>query len=615
MKKKWAMAIAAILIACLVPAGYLLAQTDNAIINLSGGGMGYSTALLTDPDKIPILVIRPGPDTRLEDMSFEIRLTNAIWDLDTFRESGIENFGMVDQDGAFSPIVSASGYLTGHQDNAGVKYSMKIGDRANVAVVTLDPYYPVTSFDALYIPILAEITGSPATLTLYDPDISGLSTDGVFMFASGSVGNITTQARAGGTREFSETVSLYDVTIRELVNMAMVSGVMSLRAPSGYAWTNIEQIQLTGRNDAGLGIVSRAYAIAALGAVDRAELRLELAMSNSSTEPRSLILRNLQLTALEENTSYGPVSITLSGCNMESETIRVANRIRADYTLRAENRTLPILTAGSVPLGTTAAGFQTLQVTWEEATPGRWRGDARTTFTLPAGIEAWAVAVSTSGLDHNLPNDTMIRRIDENAFGMNTELTGNWVLAANGLSVQNLRPNRARTARLELTFYVTVDSAFTGPVYLTAGGSSLAHEASVVIAEVVEKLPGGALALTIGSNTITRGNETMLMDVAPFIEEGYTMVPVSFVARAVGRPEDSVKWDGEARTVTIDTGTRVAVLTIDSREMTVNGSVLEIPIAALIRDGRTFVPFRVLGEQILGLAVDWIEETRTAIFR
>jgi hypothetical protein len=104
------------------------------------------------------------------------------------------------------------------------------------------------------------------------------------------------------------------------------------------------------------------------------------------------------------------------------------------------------------------------------------------------------------------------------------------------------------------------------------------------------------------------------MDVAPYIEDGYTMVPVSFVARALGLPTGGVLWDGDARTVTIDTGTRVAVLTIGSDQMLIGGVAVGIPKAPTIRGDRTFLPFRVLGEYVLGVAVYWDEDAQTATY-
>jgi hypothetical protein len=163
-----------------------------------------------------------------------------------------------------------------------------------------------------------------------------------------------------------------------------------------------------------------------------------------------------------------------------------------------------------------------------------------------------------------------------------------------------------------------------GPVYVSLSGCNIVSE-TVIVADrvegddepdepVAEAAVAPQVVLTIGSLAMKVGDGTITMDAAPYIEDGYTMAPVSFVARALGIPADGVKWDEEARTVTIDIGDGVAVLTIDSRQMSLRGVVVEMPKAPAIRDGRSFLPFRVLGEQVLGATVDWDADAGTATF-
>ena len=614
MAKKAIVAATLILFLTMLSAGAVCASTDNDIMNLSGGREGYSTAILTDPDKIPVLVIQPQGNTRLENCSFEVRLTNAYWDFDSFRAMGIADYGDVDDNGIFSPVVSNSGYLTMRQSPEGVPYQMEIGDRREVVVVTLDPWYPVSSYDAIYIPLLAEITGNPASVELDDPDANGLSADGALIFSSGAAGTITTQVRPGAVQTFSQTVTLPDLTIQELVSRAMVGGTLTLSAPTGYEWIDIDQIQIAGRNTSGPAITARSFATEGTGArPNPSVLRLELTLNENPNQTRALLLKNLRLSVAEGNDIYGPVPVTLSGCNMERETVRVAERIRVDYTFTADAGDLPKLAAGDYPADAATERIRTLKVTLEESVAGRWRASGRTTFTLPAGITARAVTVNSANLETGLAADTLIRRIDENAYALHTD-NGDWTLAANGLTVQNLKPVSGQKARLELTFYIVAEESFRGPVYLTAGGNALTYELSTAIADVVEKAASGSVVLTIGSYDMLVGSERITMDVAPYIEDGYTMVPVSYVARALGLPADGVAWDEETRTVTIHTAQKTAVLTIDVYELAIDGVVVEIAKAPVIRDGRTFLPFRVLGEQILGVAVGWDAQAGEATF-
>ena len=90
-------------------------------------------------------------------------------------------------------------------------------------------------------------------------------------------------------------------------------------------------------------------------------------------------------------------------------------------------------------------------------------------------------------------------------------------------------------------------------------------------------------------------------DTAPYLVTdenggGYTMVPVRFIAEALGA---NVSWDGTARKVGID---------LDGRhfELTIGQLVPGTPVAAVIRYSRTFVPLRYVMESF-GARVGWTQ--------
>ncbi len=618
MKRRLSFLLTILLLISVLPAGLLFAETSNSIINLAGAKAGYSIAILSEPERIPVLVIQPQSGTRLQGISFELRLTNAYWDFDAYSRMGMENYGDVNKDGEFTPENSKEGYLTGRQWPQGLSYVMSPGSKDTTAVITIDPYTVVSSYDALYIPMLVEVTGSPAAVEIYDPASSGLSTGGAYTFASSGLGGaITTQVKPGESKDFSQTVVLEDLIIQELEPGAMVGGTLTLLAPKGYSWINIDQIQLAGRKTSGLAVKDRYYAVEGVNATPNpAAVKLDLAMNNeNSGEGRAFILKNLQLAAAEDNTAYGAVAVTLSGCNMERETVKVANRIKVDYSLKAAAAALPKLTAGYDPADAVNENIKTVKVVLEESVAGRWWAEGRTSFTLPAGITARAVKVTTTNFAFDLPQDTLIKRIDENAYALNTANSGSWTLAANGLTIRNASVKQDHKAKVEMTFYITADASYSGPVFLTAGGSGLSHETAVAIAEVVAKPAGtDTVELTVGSKQLKVGSEKIEMDVAPYIKDGFTMVPVSYAARALGLPEGSIEWDGQAKTVKIESGEKTVLLTIDSKEMLIDGQSVEISAAPIIKEGRTFLPFRVLGEQILGVTVGWDADKGIASF-
>ncbi|RKD22011.1 Copper amine oxidase N-terminal domain-containing protein [Caminicella sporogenes DSM 14501] len=118
----------------------------------------------------------------------------------------------------------------------------------------------------------------------------------------------------------------------------------------------------------------------------------------------------------------------------------------------------------------------------------------------------------------------------------------------------------------------------------------------------------------IGSKEYQVGDEIRTADVAPYIKDGRTMLSVRFVAEAMGVPSENIVWNGEARTVTIFKGDRIAQLTIGSNILTVNGTKVVMDTVAEIKDGRTMLPIRFIA-QALGADISWDGSTRTVTIK
>jgi len=99
-------------------------------------------------------------------------------------------------------------------------------------------------------------------------------------------------------------------------------------------------------------------------------------------------------------------------------------------------------------------------------------------------------------------------------------------------------------------------------------------------------------------------------DVAPFVDSnGRTMAPVRFISEAL---DAKVYWSPSAQTVTIRRDTTVISLAIGSAQITVDGKTTAMDTAAVVKDGRTFVPVRYIAEA-LRLSVDWDGEANAVI--
>ncbi len=96
------------------------------------------------------------------------------------------------------------------------------------------------------------------------------------------------------------------------------------------------------------------------------------------------------------------------------------------------------------------------------------------------------------------------------------------------------------------------------------------------------------------------------MDVAPYIRNDRTFVPVRFLANALGVADGNVSWDGSIQQVTLaEPGMPVVQMIIGSKVIASGGQEKEIDVAPeLVEPGRTMLPARFVAEA-LGYTVEW----------
>ena len=116
------------------------------------------------------------------------------------------------------------------------------------------------------------------------------------------------------------------------------------------------------------------------------------------------------------------------------------------------------------------------------------------------------------------------------------------------------------------------------------------------------------LKMTLGKTEYMLNGETKTMDVAPIIRNSRTMLPVRYVAEALGA---SIDWDGATSTATLKTADTEIKITVGSKTATVNGVAVELDSPAFIENDRTYMPVRFVAET-LGGSVAWDGVTSTA---
>lgn len=97
-------------------------------------------------------------------------------------------------------------------------------------------------------------------------------------------------------------------------------------------------------------------------------------------------------------------------------------------------------------------------------------------------------------------------------------------------------------------------------------------------------------------------------DAQPFVDSnGRTQTPAKYIGEALGA---TVTWDGISKEASFIFGDKFVVLHIGKKTYEVNGETKQMDTAAVIKDGRTFVPAKYIAEE-LGADVRWDAASNT----
>ncbi len=120
-----------------------------------------------------------------------------------------------------------------------------------------------------------------------------------------------------------------------------------------------------------------------------------------------------------------------------------------------------------------------------------------------------------------------------------------------------------------------------------------------------------AYVLKIGSKEISvkKGEDakTREIDVAPYIVDGTTMIPLRGLFEEMGA---TVSWNGDEEKITVSDGKTEMIFQIENTRVFVNDVRHGVIVAPRITDSRTFIPLRFVSEQ-LGYRVSWDGATQT----
>lgn len=118
-----------------------------------------------------------------------------------------------------------------------------------------------------------------------------------------------------------------------------------------------------------------------------------------------------------------------------------------------------------------------------------------------------------------------------------------------------------------------------------------------------------AAVFRIGQNSYEAGGQKFPMDVAPYIRNGRSYVPIRYLANALGVSDQEISWDQATRTATLSRGNLSLKLQVGScflaREVAGQSPVLLVmDVVPEVRSGRLFLPGRFVAAW-LGYAAAW----------
>ncbi len=118
---------------------------------------------------------------------------------------------------------------------------------------------------------------------------------------------------------------------------------------------------------------------------------------------------------------------------------------------------------------------------------------------------------------------------------------------------------------------------------------------------------------TVGSHSYTADGQDYNMDVAPYICNDRTFVPVKYVALALGVAHSNILWDDTEQSLTLIFGDRVVQIRVGSNVLLINGLATVMDVAPETVNDQVMIPIRYAAEA-LSANVSWDAETQEIIF-
>ena len=216
------------------------------------------------------------------------------------------------------------------------------------------------------------------------------------------------------------------------------------------------------------------------------------------------------------------------------------------------------------------------------------------------------------------------KKLTASPLGGDDYISGSWAYPYATVLVRDYQDNLlgSGTASRDGSFTIALNRKLVAgeSLRLTSIQSNYVDKTATIVVGGIEKTKKITSKFVIGdktySQTISNATLTEQMDVAPYIENGRTMLPLRFVAQALGY---NVTWDKLTKNAVFIKDSKAAVVNLNSKEIFVNGKSQMLSVQPKIVNDRMMLPVSEIG-MALGLShgdygqgknIEWQSTTNT----
>lgn len=420
-----------------------------------------------------------------------------------------------------------------------------------------------------------------------------------------------------------DDVTTETITIEEKVLGSLIGGRdLTIELPSWVKITNIRNWAVSGGGPGFNGTLQPT--VGAAGPIDGTTSDMNIRIAANSTGKGKIEFR-LDLS-IEGNKS-GDITAKFSGAGIAPQELVIAKAVP------------PVALAGTpaeIRIGVQEQAVSDVLIT--ELKKGALE---RTAEMAALGVSGFVTLTTSQGVKFSAKPTVAVVEGDLEIDSALVTLDTNDTVLRIPIKNESIRPGKIKVSNIKLTVDRSVPE---GDITLGIGGSAVIENsmgafgwrggvipgggaantldagefntgtaAKIVVARVVTPAPGDtkqSAAFVIGATTYTVGGVEAKMDVAPYVKEGRTYLPVRYAGYALGVAEENIFWDNTTGTATLIKGDRVVQFTVGKKAMLINGSAIALDVAPEVTNGRVMLPFRWIATAF-GASVLWDGTTQT----